>query len=106
MTDQSNITGRLTDLDAAFVRHWGRGDFDEVSTLTEANGVIFDCPKCGKHSILLWDKTVPAGIEPGPGRWSMSGTGLADLTLHPSVDLSQGGVGCLWHGWVQNGVCS
>lgn len=94
---------RLTDLDATFVRHTSGGNFNEVEAMTDANGVLFDCPKCGRHSVLVWDRTVPAGIEPGPGRWDMTGTGLADLTLSPSVDLSRGGVGCLWHGWVKNG---
>jgi len=33
-------------------------------------------------------------------RWVMSGTGLADLTVHPSVDV--GDPSC-WHGWIQGG---
>jgi hypothetical protein len=96
---------KLTDLDATFTRHTGGGNYDEVATLAEANGVTFDCPKCGRHSVLVWDHTVPAGIEPGPGRWTMSGTGISDLTLYPSIDLSRSaGVGCLWHGWVTGGA--
>jgi hypothetical protein len=38
---------------------------------------------------------------PGPGRWTVSGTGLADLTLAPSIHLS--GPGCGWHGFVTAG---
>jgi hypothetical protein len=94
---------KLTDLDATFVCHTMNGDFAEVKTLAEANGVIFDCPKCGRHSVLCWDRTIPQPIPPGPGRWDMTGTGIADLTLSPSVDLSTSGIGCLWHGWVKNG---
>jgi len=33
-------------------------------------------------------------------RWQMSGTGLHDLTVHPSVAV--GSPEC-WHGWIQNG---
>lgn len=34
-------------------------------------------------------------------RWTMTGTGISDLTLAPSVDV--GNPGC-WHGFVTNGV--
>lgn len=33
-------------------------------------------------------------------RWTMSGTGLGDLTLSPSVDV---GTPSCWHGHIQNG---
>ena len=92
---------KLTDLDATFVCHTMNGGFAEVKTLAEANGVMFDCPKCGRHSVLCWDRTIPQPITPGPGRWDMTGTGIADLTLSPSVNLEPHG--CQWHGWVRNG---
>lgn len=97
---------KLRDLDATFVQHIGSGNFNEVNTLREANGVLFDCPKCGRHSVLAWDRSIAADIEPKPGRWTFSGTCIDDLTLDPSVDLSRSGVGCLWHGWVKNGDAS
>ena len=94
---------KLTELDATFVRHISDGNYDEVTTIEEANGVIFDCPKCGRHSILVWDRSIPRHIEPGPGRTTMTGTSLEDLTLDPSIDLSQSEVGCKWHGFVKQG---
>jgi uncharacterized protein DUF6527 len=95
---------KLTDLDATFVRLAAPdGSFDEVASKAEANGVLFDCPKCGRHSVLCWDRSIPQPIEPGPGRWEMTGTDLSDLTLTPSVDLSRSETICDWHGWVKNG---
>jgi hypothetical protein len=95
---------KLAQLEAAFVRLLNeRGDFQELPSMAGANGVMFDCPKCGAHSVLCWDRTVAAGIAPGPGRWEMSGTSLHDLTLSPSVDLSRSGGACDWHGWVIDG---
>lgn len=104
---------RLVDLDATFVRLDNpRGDFTEVAAIGEAQGVMFDCPKCGGHSIVCWSRSrgVPDDIEPGPGRWKLEGAGLEDLTLNAdppsgarSVDLSRSGVGCGWHGFVTDG---
>lgn len=93
-------------------------------TLEGADGVFLWCP-CGygkpeyqgeggrPHAIIVLFANprgcpVPppdAGMRnknggPNP-RWTMSGTGLHDLTLAPSVDI--GNPSC-WHGWVQGGV--
>ncbi len=82
-----------------------------VSSPQEAQGVMFHCPGCwaanggsyGTHLVLAWFRSpprlpaVPPERSPGPGRWDVSGTGAADLTLSPSVD-----VGC-WHGYIRNG---
>ena len=94
---------KLTDLDGTFVRHASGGNFLEVESLSEADGVMFDCPGCGDHSIVVWDRSVPIGDGFGAWRWTMDGTSLSDLTLHPSVDLSHSGIACKWHGWVKNG---
>ena len=94
---------KLLELDATFVKHLTDGNFIEVATLKEADGVLFDCPKCQRHSILTWNRSIPSNIEPGPGRWDMRGNGLHDLTLTPSIDLSRNNTGCLWHGYVTNG---
>jgi len=58
----------------------------------------------GTHMVLCWfrDRGVPDGETPGPGRWQVSGSGLGDLTLAPSVHLT--GAGCGWHGFVRNGL--
>ena len=82
-----------------------------VDTLAEAQGVQFLCPKCfeqnkgraGTHGVICWfrDRGVPDAVFPRPGRWAVSGTGLADLTLSPSVLIT---TGCQWHGFITAGV--
>lgn len=73
-----------------------------VSTVAEADGVVFECPKCRNHAVCCYFVgKVPDDLPPGPGRWTPSGTGIEDLTLSPSVHLT--GPGCGWHGWVKNG---
>lgn len=81
-----------------------------VDDFAQAQGVIFLCPKCfeansgpvGTHSVITWfqDRSVPEQAKPGPARWAVSGTSLADLTLSPSVLLLGA---CGWHGWVRAG---
>lgn len=98
--------------------HWpqGRPDHMHVATLAEAHGVEFLCPLCftknkgsiGTHWVGCWFVgKVPFWIEPGPGRWNPSGTGLADLTFVPpgatSVKLMQG---CRWHGHIEKGMAN
>lgn len=82
-----------------------------VDHLAQAQGVWFLCPKCfqvnggkvGTHMVMCWfrDRGVPDAVTPGPARWAVSGTSLADLTLSPSIQLLGG---CNWHGFVQNGA--
>lgn len=102
---------KLTDLDASFIA-WGgdphHGNYIELPSMEGADGVTFFCPFGGDKacSIVLWNHDVPASVEPGPGRWSMMGTGLHDLTLSPSVNMSAGPCACKWHGWIKDGVCS
>lgn len=112
-----------TTLEAQFVKlaltkpveHWpkGRPDKQYVSTLAEADGVEFLCPKCfadnggavGTHLVGCWFVgKVPDWVEPKPGRWNPQGTGLGDLTFVPPGAISvliTGG--CAWHGFVKNG---
>lgn len=94
----------LRELDATFVRHTGDSNFEELPTRAGANGLLFDCPKCGRHSVLVWDRTIPAGIQPGPGRWDITGDTIETVTCHPSINLEPNG--CCWHGWVKNGDAS
>lgn len=82
----------------------------EVGALAEAQGIALRCPRCGNHRLAVaFDGR---GVLPHhgshssdgkPSRWAVSGTGFADLTLHPSVDLTRGGNPNCWHGWIQNG---
>jgi hypothetical protein len=83
--------------------------------IDEAQGIRFLCPKCfeanggpvGTHVVICWSRSrgVPDSAEPGPGRWTLDGTGLADLTLNG--DGSSRSVlllgGCGWHGFITNG---
>jgi hypothetical protein len=82
-----------------------------VERIEDAQGITFLCPKCFSenggaartHSVICWwrDRGVPDDAHPGPGRWTVSGAGFADLSLSPSVHLT--GPGCGWHGFVTNG---
>lgn len=111
---------KLVDLEAEFVR-WERRDGHvyhvHVDTLAEAMGVEFLCPKCfaafggprGVHHVLCWSRSrgTPDIATPGPGRWRMDGTGLADLTLNAEVPGGARSVqltgGCDWHGFLNSG---
>ena len=83
----------------------------EAPSLAEADGIQFLCPKCfaknggprGTHQVLCWRPRVPAGVQPGPGRWEVVGTSFDDYSLvagSSSVAL-QGG--CAAHFFVTNG---
>lgn len=116
---------RLTDLEAKFIRHERRVEdgqertyFVPVETIGKAQGVMFLCPKCftdnggaaGTHSVICWSRSrgVPDDLQPAPGRWTLNGSSIDDLTLNGdppgqarSVLLT--GPGCGWHGFVDNG---
>jgi hypothetical protein len=89
-----------------------------VDTIAEADGVWFLCPKCfvanggpvGTHGVICWFVgKVPDDIDPKPGRWTPTGTGLHDLTFVPSAGRSSSVLltgGCGWHGIVSAGVAS
>jgi hypothetical protein len=102
---------RLIDLQPEFWRRTDDTHFERVSSIADADGLWFLCPKCfrqnngsvGTHGVLCWKPTVPQTISPGPGRWNMEGTGFDDLSLvagSSSVLLTSG---CRWHGFVRQG---
>ena len=89
-----------------------------VSTLQEAQGIMFLCPLCfnknngsiGTHlcEVSFKDKNVKddEGVHDSTGRpvrWGVSGNNMDDLTTTPSVFL-QGG--CKWHGFITLGEVS
>lgn len=82
-----------------------------VETIEEAHGVMFKCPRCwqanggpiGTHTIVCWSPAVPDTATPGPGRWSLQGTSLQDLSLVAGSSSVQLHGGCQWHGFVRNG---
>lgn len=100
----------LLELDAVFLRYVDSGRWCECD-FALAQGIRFCCPKCfnlndgpiGTHSIVAWfrDRGVPDDARPLPGRWTVSGRGLADLTLSPSILIS---TGCCWHGYITLGT--
>lgn len=115
---------RLLELDAEFVGNATTQSFRRQGDAIEgAQGVIFQCPKCaegkehgeehgrrfvvGAHYVLCWFRNpqgaapIPAAWYPKIARWEMFGSGLADLSLRPSVLLT--GPGCGWHGWITAG---
>lgn len=109
---------RFTELEPKLIRYERREDrvyHVPVDNLADAQGVQFLCPKCfrenggsvGTHAIICWSRSrgTPEDAVPGPGRWTLEGTGLHDLTLNGdpgsrSVLLTGG---CAWHGFVTNG---
>ena len=108
---------RLLDLQPQFLSYREENDGQrrvfhrwEV-TIGEAHGVMFKCPRCwrdnggpvGTHSIVCWSPSVPDNATPGPGRWTMMGTGLGDLSLVAGSSSVQLHGGCRWHGFVRNG---
>lgn len=107
-------TGPFTDDD--FEEKTGPTEYiPEVDALDQADGVWFLCPKCyvdnggpvGTHAVLCWFVgRVPDDVDPKPGRWTPTGTGLSDLTFVPSPGRSHSVLlmaGCGWHGFVTNG---
>ena len=102
---------KITDLDATFIKREDSHNFRMVDTIGEADGVEFLCPMCfkenngpvGTHAVICWSPSVPQDTSPTPGRWSMQGTGLHDLTLvaGSSSVLLKGG--CQAHFFVRNG---
>lgn len=88
-----------------------------VNTFAEAQGVVFDCPKCSLvdrgRSHLCEATFEDRGVLPNQGtqkpggqpvRWKIeSGTGFHDLTLSPSILLVGG---CEWHGHIIKGEVS
>lgn len=117
---------KLTDLDATFIGKfaivlhygWKKPSFYHLADIEGAQGVMFICPKCGRHSILLWfanprnASAVPIGSFPGNEyRWTMSGESIETLSITPSIDLSRvtpenpaSPNRCYWHGYVTSGL--
>lgn len=92
--------------------------FQDVAALAEADHIMFLCPLCfaknggavGTHSVMVTfagrnvpDEAGSRGADGKPTRWTVSGTGLDDLVLTPSIALNQSSPpeqGCHWHGFV------
>ena len=105
---------KLTELDPTFRRWLGYGRHQVVKKIKNADGLMFLCPKCfvanggavGTHRIICWTPRVPDDASPGPGRWTLRGTGLHDLTVDIAPGKSRSILllgGCAWHGYVTDG---
>ena len=105
---------RLLDLDPSFLKIASEDyrTYQQVSTLAEADGIVFVCPQCvkklggrpGAHSIICWRPSVPQreGLT-GPGRWQFEGNDLVDLTFVAGSSSVLVGGGCQAHFWIRNG---
>ena len=98
---------KLTDLKPEFVRFGAAGKYpgmherSAVATLAEAQGIRFRCPNPEYDDFVLCIPFRGRGApsdENGGHQWDVSGSGMHDLTLSPSVHF----VG-VWHGWIRNG---
>lgn len=113
---------KLVHLEPQFVQYFedeiGRY-LRHVPDLGHAHGVQFLCPSCfvrnggavGTHLIEVTfsdrgvrDDQGSHGRTGAPSRWTVSGTGFANLTLKPSVQIDPAKPACDgWHGFVTNG---
>ena len=104
----------LASLSPVFIRY----DFSDtryefkltvVDDLRWAQGIRFTCPTCqqdhGHHAhrivVPFRGRDVPITVN-GGHTWDVSGDGIADLTLMPSINAA-GGI-CRWHGWITKGM--
>lgn len=83
-----------------------------VSDITEADGIMFICPKCymdngmtekGTHHILCWTPKIPTEVNPKPGRWNLVGTNFRDISLVAGSSSILLTGGCNAHFWIRNG---
>lgn len=105
---------KLADLAPQFIRYGrneaGNEKWIHVENLADAQGIYFTCPVCADGhmvGITFRDRGVPddlgsVGEDNKPTRWAVQGTGVADLTLSPSIDLTRRKA-CTWHGFVTAG---
>lgn len=117
---EGTIVMRLEQLEPQFIRHERSGDghtyHHHIDSIEQAQGVIFLCPDCfkrnggpvGTHSIICWSSSrgVPDFVDPKPGRWTLEGTSLDDLTLGAEPGKSRSVQligGCAAHFFVTEG---
>lgn len=100
---------KLTDVDAQFVDTKtapGGGHLPVPGLpIDQALGLYFRCP--ATSSSLAGDDHyhfVPfTGRAPDVITWDMSGTGLHDLTLNPSILFYPNAICAGWHGYITSG---
>lgn len=75
---------------------------------TKDDVLYFTCPLCpnGHGIVVSWE---PPSLFPSGAVWKKTGTSIADITIHPSINCDVPGKdgtpsSCKFHGWVQNGM--
>ena len=106
---------RLDDphFEAQFIAQTEGNNFRTLDSIDGAQGLLMYCP-CGEGhhcQIPFANPRNAPQLTPNFGpvsrdgkthfRWTMTGTGLSDLTLTPSVDIGKD-KSC-WHGFITNG---
>jgi hypothetical protein len=103
---------KLAELEPTFLKRTGATHWQcEDVARDQADGIMFLCPKCfvakggpmGTHSIICWQPNVPQDTSPTGGRWTMEGTGFADLTLVAASSSILLTGGCNAHFFIRNG---
>ena len=89
------------------------GSFRKQTSMTGACGLFLWCPcsygkDSGAHRLIVPFTNAPEHnflIRSRDGltkpKWTATGTGLADLSCAPSIDV---GTPSCWHGYITNGV--
>lgn len=104
MVTLENLGGRGFDISAITCKEI----VNVVQTVSEANGVAFDCPDCSgehAHKVVCWDTTVPPFASPARYRWAFCGD-LPRISLHIAsenpfvIDREEG---CRWRKSIVNG---
>ena len=100
----------LVDLHPRWLAYDSPSQRHYVDTLAEADCLQFDCPTCGTaHVLLCWFSGVPQSRRLNRERWTVTGTGAADLTLAPDPAPPQGFTApirsrpCGWEGNITGG---
>lgn len=110
----------LAQLDAKFItlpsdpqqKGWHVEDSREL--IAEWQGIRFTCPchyvangnsDIGVHKTVCWfrNRGVPDDLDPGPSRWTPSGTSIDDLTFVPGTPAVAISVQADCHFWIRNG---
>jgi hypothetical protein len=103
---------KLQDLEPRFLKIVDESRRRYIEDISEADGLIFLCPKCfaenggrvGTHSIICWRPHVSQDALPKPGRWDMRGSGFFDLSLVAGSSSIALMGGCNAHFFIENGL--
>ncbi len=106
---------KLAELEPRLLKISAPDSWSTIENMAEADGICFLCPVCfaknngpvGTHSIICWKPHVPLEQSPGPGRWELVGTSLADVTFRAgSSSIFLTTAPCQAHFFVRNGeIC-